>query len=103
MCFRDQMLAAAEPDLEREPDGAAGKDQAGLGGAVEVNTQPGQGLSQQRLLARPQRRPPLAAIQPLGGGLGSFAQRSKAFFSAGTRSVCSQVKLSSRASGSRPK
>lgn len=90
------MLPAAEPDLDRQAGGTWRERGQGLGGG---RAQPGQRLIEQALLPGAQSVAADAAIEALGGRF----QRLKALRSAGTRSVVSQVKLSSDASGSRPK
>ena len=96
------VLAAAEADFQPQLVGAGGEGGPGVGGMVEA--QPGEGFGQELLLARPQRLPPLPAVEPVGRGLeGGKAQRLKADFRAETRSVFSQVKVPNSRSGSRPK
>ena len=96
------VLAAAEADFQPEFGGAGGEGGAGVGGVVEA--QAGECFGQQLALAGAERLPPLAAVEAIRRGLeGGEAQRLKADFSAGTRSVFSQVKVPSVGSGSRPK
>jgi hypothetical protein len=96
------MLAPAEADLEPKLGRTSSKGGSGIVGVIEA--QPGQGFGQEQFLPRPQRLPPLPAVEPVGRGLeGRQAQRLKADFRAETRSVFSQVKVPSSRSGSRPK
>ncbi len=104
---RQRMLAAAEPDFQPQFGRTQNEDRKRVIGTRRVKTQTRQRFFEQAFLARPQLVADGASVEPVGRWLqpppGFLAQRPKADFSAGTRSVFSQVKVPSSASGSRPK
>ena len=82
----------------------------GVGGLRRLEAEARQGLGQQAVLPGPQRVAALAAVEPVSRRLDRRrpdrrwgVQRLNAAFSAGTKSVFSQVKVPFSASGSRPK
>jgi len=97
------VLAAAEADLQPEFRGAVSEGGQGIGGVAGMKAQAGQRLVDETLLARPERVAALAPVESVGRRLEGADQRPKAVFSAGTRSVSSQVKVPLSTSGSRPK
>ncbi len=106
--LRPGMLAAAEADLQPEPSRPAGEGGEGIGRVRRVEPETGQRLVQKKALPGPERVALGAAIQPVGRRLdarvpGRGGQRLNACFSAGTRSVFSQVNVPSSGSGVRPK
>ena len=107
-----RMLPAAEPDFQPQFCWPIGEGRHRVGRPRRLQTQPGQGDVQQQLLTRPERVAARPAIQALRRGLelkrrGGLhivqCYRPNALFSAGTRSVFSQVNVPSSGSGSRPK
>ena len=97
------MLPAAEADLQAEASGRAGEGGGRIGGLVGPEAEPGKRLVKQLLLPRAQRVPAEPPVKALRGRLDPLRQRLNALWSAGTRSVRSQVKVSRASSGSRPK
>jgi hypothetical protein len=103
----ERMLAAAEADFQPEFAQPRREGGARVGRLFGGKRQARQRQVEQPDLARPQGMAAGAAIQSVGWRLEAFrdcrAQRPNAAFSAGTRSVRSQVKVPFSSSGSRPK
>ncbi len=113
------MFAAAVADLERQAARWGCEEAVGVAGPGRVDAEAGQGLVEELLLAGAQgvaADTPVEAVRgrlvergDAAGGpvlllrLQRWDQRPNALLRAGTRSVCSQVKVSAATSGSRPK